>query len=318
MSREHSPMKPLHSEAAVPIRSLLAAAADSLAAARPEPVESACPEPGQAAGTDRPDFEARAILAHVLDTSPGSIAAADCEISPTDARIMNHLVALRTRHMPLNYVLRNAEFMGLRFRTDARALSPRQETELLAEIFIEHMQRAGAVSELLVDVGCGCGVLGLSVAYTFCDLTLISSDISGAALQLYRENARLLGLTERSYAVAGSYLRWLSPEGARSVRYLVSNPPYVRPADYEALQPEIVRYEPRVALVSPSSDGLGAYREIAAGLPDMVNLHLAGFEIGYDQAQVADIMRQARPDMKWNVHNDYAGHPRIVIGEANG
>ncbi len=295
-------MKTLPSRLAMPIRSLLRGAAEALAAA----------------GIDASDFEARAILAHVLEASPGSIAAADCEIPPTDTRIMNHLVALRSRHMPLNYVLRSAEFMGLTFRSDARALSPRQETELLAEIFSEHMQRAGPVSGLLVDVGCGCGVLGLSVAYTFCDLTLISSDISATALQLYGENARLLGLTERSYAVAGSYLEWLSPGGAQSVRYLLSNPPYVRPADYEALQPEIVRYEPRVALVSPSLDGLGAYREMAARLPDMVNLRLAGFEIGYDQAEVADIMRRARPDMKWHVHDDYAGHPRIVIGEADG
>ena len=208
-------MKALRSEAAIPITSLLKATAEALAAA----------------GIAACEFEAKVLLAHVLDTSPGRLAAADHEVSPLDARSLNHLVALRSRHMPLNYVLRSAEFMGLRFRSEARALSPRPETELLAEIVIERMHQGGSVSGLLVDVGCGCGVLGLSVIHQFPNLTLLGSDIAVAALQLYAENAGLLGLAERAHAIAGSYLDWLGAEGAQAVRYLLSNPPYVRPAD---------------------------------------------------------------------------------------
>jgi release factor glutamine methyltransferase len=132
------------------------------------------------------------------------------------------------------------------------------------------------------------------------------------------ENATALGLTGSVSAVRGSYLEWLGPEAAASIGYVISNPPYIRPDVYPTLAPEIVSYEPRAALVSPTPDGLGAYRSIAAALGMMHALRLVGLEIGYDQAEVVDLMRQARADLVWRVHNDYSGHPRIVIGEADG
>jgi len=272
-----------------------------------------------AAGIDTPAFEARVLIGHVMDINPGAVTGSGKRLMSTaNARIVNHIVALRCRRMPLNYVLRNAQFMGLRFRTDDRALSPRQETELLAEMLMERMQRRSPVNGLLVDVGCGCGVLCLSAAHSFPALNAVGSDVSVAALQLFHENVAALGLAGRVQAVAGAYLDWLSRDGAELVRYLVSNPPYVRPADYETLQPEIVRYEPRLALVSASSDGLDAYRRIASRLPDMTRLEVAAFEIGCDQVEVADIMRKARPDLTWNIEKDYAGHSRIVIGDDSG
>lgn len=288
---------------AISLRDLLAHATGTLAAA----------------GIDAPAFDARAIAAHVLDIAPGATAIiSDRPLSALEIRTIDQLVALRRRRMPLNYVLGDAEFMGLRFRCDSRALSPRHETELLAETFIARLSDGPPAAGLLLDVGCGSGVLGLSAAHNFDDIVLIGSDISLPALQLFGENVRLLGLASRAHAVAGSFLDWLSPQHARSVRYLLSNPPYVRPDIYETLQPEIVNYEPRIALVSPSADGLGAYRRLADSLRQMKNLCLAGFETGYDQYDIVQVMHEARPDMTWELRNDYEGHPRIVIGETNG
>ncbi len=288
---------------AISLRDLLARAGDTLAAA----------------GIDAPAFDARAIAAHVLGTGLAAMPAmSDRALSAPQIRAIQHLVALRGRRMPLNYVLGDTEFMGLRFRSDSRALSPRHETELLAETFIARLSDSPPAAGLLLDVGCGSGVLGLSVAHSFDDIVLIGSDISLPALRLFGENARLLGLAGRTHAVAGNFLDWLSPQRARSVRYLICNPPYVQPAVYDTLQPEIVSYEPRSALISPTSDGLGAYRRLADALRHMKNLRLAGFEIGYDQYDIARIMHRARPDMTWELQKDYGAHPRIVIGETDG
>ena len=288
---------------AMSLQDLLARAADTLADA----------------GIDAPAFDARAIAAHVLGISIAAILTmSERPLSALEIRTICHLVALRRRRMPLNYVLGDAEFMGLRFRCDSRALSPRHETELLAETFIARLSDGPPAAGLLLDIGCGSGVLGLSVAHNFEDIVLIGSDISLPALQLFRENASLLELDHRAYPLTGAFLDWLSPQHAHSVRYLLSNPPYVRPAVYDALQPEIVNYEPRIALVSPSADGLGAYRRLADALRHMKNLCLAGFEIGYDQHDIVQVMHDARPDMIWELRNDYGGHPRIVIGQANG
>jgi release factor glutamine methyltransferase len=288
---------------ATSLRDLLAGATDMLAAA----------------GIDTPAFDARVIAAHVLDTSLAAMPTMlERPLSAVDVRMIDHLLALRGCRMPLNYVLGDAEFMGLRFRSDSRALSPRQETELLAETCIARIGAAPPAAGLLIDVGCGSGVLGLSVAHSFDDITLIGSDISLPALELFNENVHILGLANRAHSVAGAFLDWLSPQHARSVRYVVSNPPYVRPDIYSTLQPEIVDYEPRCALISPTADGIGAYRRIADALHHMMDLRFAGFEIGYDEVHVIDIMNRARPDMTWELHNDYGRHPRIVLGETNG
>ncbi len=270
------------------------------------------------AGIEAARFEAKVIAAHVLDTEPGQIISSRQPIAPIKARTIDHLVALRTARMPLNYVIGSLTFMGLRFIVDRRALSPRPETELLAEMFIQRLAAHPPTQGTLVDIGCGSGVLGLSAAHECPQLTVISSDISTAALQLASENAALLGLTKRVSFVCGSYLEWLKPGAETGVEYLISNPPYVRPDVYPNLAPEILDYEPRMALASPTADGLGAYRTIAGAIREMGSLRLVGLEIGHDQAEVIRLMRAARADFRWRLHNDYSGHPRIVMGEADG
>ncbi len=265
-------------------------------------------------GADSPRFDAEVLLAHILDTKPGIIAS-PLPPRPTleQTHIFYNLLELRRRGMPLNYVVGTCEFMGLTFRCDSRALSPRHESELAAEILIEQAKAHGGQG-WLVDVGCGSGVLGLSAGYYLPDVKVTGCDISAAALELFSENAALLDISARVQAVQSSFLDWLSSEAAGKVRYLVSNPPYVREAIYPTLQREIVEYEPKVALVAPTVDGLGAYREMAARLSEMTQLEVAVFEVGYDQAAVSGIMIAARPDMAWNLKDDYGGNQRMVIG----
>ena len=270
------------------------------------------------AGIEAPRFEAKVIAAHVLDTETGAIVSSREPVSAIQSRTIDHLVSLRAHQMPLNYVIGSVTFMGLRFMVDARALSPRPETELLAEMFIHRVAGYRPAQGTLIDIGCGSGVLGLSVAHELPQLSVVGCDISPAALMLFSENAAALGLLGRVSAVRGSFLDWLGREAAGRIEYIISNPPYVRPDVYATLAPEIIRYEPRTALLSPTPDGLGAYRSIADALRLMHAVRLVGLEIGYDQAEVVHLMRESRPDLIWRVHNDYSGHPRIVIGEADG
>lgn len=162
---------------------------------------------------------------------------AEAELVP-----LRELLRQRGERVPLQHLLGEVEFHGRSFACDARALIPRPETEELVGILLTRF--AEQPPQRVADVGCGSGVIGLSLAAEWPECEVSLTDRSEDALALTRENAARLGLdTERLRFAASDLLD--ACDGGYGL--IVANLPYIPSGDIEALQAE-VRYDPAEAL----------------------------------------------------------------------
>jgi release factor glutamine methyltransferase len=246
-----------------------------------------------AAGVDTPRVDAELLLAHALDTSrSGVYAQADAEVPDT----WQVLLGRRVAREPLAYVLGEWGFRRLVLKTDARALVPRPETEVVVERCLELLR--GTPAPRVLDVGTGTGAIALAIADEHRGAQVTGVDSSAAAVALARENAERLGLDvevrEGDFDVA-----------AEGWDLVVSNPPYVKPEEWETLQPEIREWEPRGALV-----GVGLHERLAR----LARTDALVLEIHECQARdVAETLASlGYTDVR--VTSDLAGKPRVVEG----
>lgn len=204
---------------------------------------------------------------------------------------------------PLQYVLGTADFMGLSFLSDARALIPRPETETLCERALAWLR--GRPRARVLDLCCGTGAIGLSIAHFCPDARVVLTDVSREALSLARENARRLRVDSARFAQGDLFDA--VPGGVFDL--IACNPPYLDRTDMDELQRE-VRREPALALFG-GADGLAFYRRIAA----QAGAFLAPggcllLEVGRGQAPAVLGMLSS-----WQgcaVHRDLSGIERVV------
>jgi release factor glutamine methyltransferase len=245
------------------------------------------------AGVDTPRVDAEWLVAHALGVSRTDVYARADEQVPDTFQV---LLGRRRRREPLAYVLGEWGFRRLTLKTDARALVPRPETEVVVERCLALLKDEH--EPWVLDVGTGTGAIALAIADEHPGARVTAVDSSPAALELARENARRLGLElelrEGTFEIA-----------AEGWDLVVSNPPYVLPEEWGSLQPEIREWEPREALV-----GVGLHEQIAR----LARTRLLVLEVGECQAQdVAETLRSLNyTDVA--VTPDLAGKPRVVEG----
>lgn len=213
----------------------------------------------------------------------------------------------RCQRKPLQHVVGEAEFYGLKFKSDKRALIPRPETEILVEEVLEHWQPG---FHSILDIGTGSGIIAVSLAKHLSTAKITAVDKNPEALELAGENIKLHGLDERISLVRAD----LFPPGNAKYDCIVSNPPYIPSEQIAGLQAEVSQHEPLVAL-DGGPDGLNFYRRIAVALKDRLDRPaLAGFEVGLGQAEmVSEILSQALPQGEISVKKDLAGINRVVM-----
>ncbi|HSC72559.1 MAG TPA: peptide chain release factor N(5)-glutamine methyltransferase [Gaiellaceae bacterium] len=246
-----------------------------------------------AAGVDTPRVDAELLLAHVLDTSrSGVYARADAEVPDT----WQVLLGRRVEREPLAYVLGEWGFRRLVLKTDARALVPRPETEIVVERALELVR--GIPAPRVLDVGTGTGAIALAIADEHPGARVTAVDSSPDAVALARENAERLRLDvevrEGDLDVA-----------AEGWDLVVSNPPYVMPDEWETLQPEIRDWEPRGALV-----GVGLQEKLAR----IAQTGLLVLETHECQARDVAATLTSLGYVDVRVTPDLAGKPRVVEG----
>ena len=194
------------------------------------------------AGVDSPRLDAERIVAHALRlTRLDLYTEQDRPLTDDEAASVERLVGRRAAREPLAYVLGAWGFRHLTLRTDARALAPRPETEILVERALELLDRIEAPRVL--EVGVGTGAVALSLALERPGARVTGTDVSSEALALARENADALGLEIE--LVHAPLLAGL----AGPFDLVVSNPPYVRAEELASLEPEVRDWEPREALL---------------------------------------------------------------------
>ncbi|HWQ58512.1 MAG TPA: HemK/PrmC family methyltransferase, partial [Clostridia bacterium] len=167
--------------------------------------------------------EARLLVARAAGLPAGSVSLYGAtELTPADEAVLEALVRERLTGKPLQYVLGEWEFMGLPFKTDARALIPRQDTETLCEVSLALIRGRGY--RRCLDLCCGSGCVGISLA-KLCGADATLADVDGEALSLARENADLNGV--RAQFVQSDLFANIRE------RYdlIACNPPYLSDAD---------------------------------------------------------------------------------------
>jgi release factor glutamine methyltransferase len=257
-------------------------------------------------GVRSPRLDAEHLLAHTLGLQRLDLYLEhDRPLVPAEVDTFRELVRRRGRREPLAYVLGSWGFRTLDLRTDARALVPRPETEVLVEHALELIRTIEAPRCL--DVGTGTGAIALSLARERPDAHLFATDVSDDALALARENAERNGLEGRVELRRGDLVSAFAGERFDLV---AANLPYV--AEGDDVDDELA-HEPDVAIYA---DGDG--RELVARLADAVPVALspggaAAFEVGQDQARwLADLLAErALTDVR--VERDLAGIERIVL-----
>lgn len=216
-------------------------------------------------------------------------------------------VQKRAEHIPLQYIIGEQEFMGLRFKVNSNVLIPRQDTETLVEQVLKIVKPGMKVLDLCTGSGC---VL-ISVLKNAPELTGMGSDISKTALLVAKENVKL-------HEVDAEWVRSdLFDNITETFDVIMANPPYIPTGEILSLMPEVRDFEPENAL-DGGADGLDFYRKIAGQVKDYLNP--GGYvymEIGYDQGEaVSELMRNAG-FTEVEVIKDLARNDRVVKGKGN-
>jgi release factor glutamine methyltransferase len=231
------------------------------------------------AGVEAPRAEARLLLEAATGRTRASLVAEPAEpVPPGEALAFRALVGRRAAREPMAYILGRAEFWSLPFAVGPGVLVPRPDTETLIEAALRAFPDRGQALRIL-DVGVGSGCLLLTLLHLFSSARGTGTDVSEAALACARRNAEALGVAGRLELRQTAWARGV--EGPFDL--VVSNPPYIPAGEIAGLQPEVARFEPRLAL-DGGADGLDAYRAILADLPRLlVAGGVALLEIGQGQ-----------------------------------
>jgi release factor glutamine methyltransferase len=218
------------------------------------------------------------------------------------------LVARRCTREPVAYIRGVQEFWGRDFLVTPDVLIPRPETELVVETALTFVRDQPDLT--LVDVGTGTGCIAITLTLECPSATIWATDTSAAALQVARENARRLGAVDRVTFVHGRFLAGV----ARPLELIVSNPPYVRERDRSGLAPEVVNYEPGMALFA-GEDGLRDVRALLREALEILPPHgRLVMEFGFGQDAVIEQEIRGMTGLELEaILPDLQGIPRVVV-----
>jgi release factor glutamine methyltransferase len=252
-------------------------------------------------------LDAEVLARHALGWDRARLVADGRDPMPADVdREYSALIERRATREPVAFITGRREFWGLDFDVSPAVLIPRPETELIVEAACDRLSRRDAV-RTIVDVGTGSGCLAIALAREFPDARVLAIDISAAALGVATRNAERHGVDRRVTFVRGDLLD--SVQGP--VDLVVANPPYV-PSGVE-LSPDIVRFEPAIALYS-GSDGLTLVKRLVSSVrPRLADGGLFVVEFGLGQDDEVDTLARDAGWQEIEIREDLQGIPRVAV-----
>lgn len=261
------------------------------------------------AGIVQPRLEAEILLAHALDVDRLHLyLTPDKPLTQDERTRYRGVVQARHSGKPLQHIIGEVNFYGLRFRVEREALIPRSETEELLDQVLKRVPRDRGIRCL--DLGTGTGVIAVCLARYLPLADVEAVDISPAALDIARQNARLNDVEDRIHFAVSD---WFAGVGGR-YDFIASNPPYVPTDAIKKLAVEVRDHEPATAL-DGGPDGLEAVRAIAADLHERLNPGgIVLMEIGSNQGTAAiDILKRAGL-VDVVIERDMSERNRFVVG----
>ena len=262
----------------------------------------------KAAGIDEASEDARRLLLAASELSPARLLTEMTSEMPGDeAQRFEALIARREQREPLSHIFGTQPFWTLELKVTRDVLTPRADTETLIEAALKAIPDRSAPLRIL-DIATGSGAIILALLSEYPNATGVATDLSEAAMDVARENAKRTGLSDRVTFRRQSWAEGL--EGPFDL--VVSNPPYIASSVIETLEPEVRSYEPRLALEGGET-GFEPYPHLfdeAARLLSSGGLAL--FEIGYDQGALALEAAAEAGAKQTRLIKDLAGNDRVV------
>jgi release factor glutamine methyltransferase len=260
-------------------------------------------------GTGEPRLEAELLVAHAVGLTRLQVfLQLDRPVNESEVARARELLVRRGKREPVAYIRGEREFYGRAFRVDRSVLIPRPETELLVDLARELAKASGAPSKI-ADVGTGSGCLAVTLALEFSGASVHAVDVSDEALAVARGNAERLGACVEF--VRGDGPRALA--AAAPFDLVVSNPPYIDPAERASLEPDVRDFEPALALFTPERDPDHWLRRL---LDEGARLLAPGatllVELGLGQAPRAASLAAER-GFSARTKKDFSGVERVLI-----
>jgi len=271
-------------------------------------------------GVESPRAAAEILLAHTLDVSRIDLYLRyDQPLISTELARFRSLIKRRANREPVAYIVGAKEFWSMTLSVTDAVLIPRPETETLVERALVLAQEASPHRPVppagpfrILEIGTGSGAIILALAAESPGSLLFASDISPSAVQQARSNAMRHGLEGDVCFFVGDLLEALR-ENRQPFQILLSNPPYIQRRVLHQLEPEISRYEPRLAL-DGHEDGLFYIRQLIRKAHHYLSTggHLL-LEIGHDQKPAVERIADDTGVYDSVVFTkDYGGFDRVV------
>ena len=261
----------------------------------------------------------QSLLVHVLGCNKTWLYLHYDDPLPEDKLVpLRELLRRRASGEPLQHLLGSTEFYRREFKTDARALIPRPETEELVELALQMTPHRPGMRVL--DMGCGSGIIGITLALELARQTpeVFMVDISEAALALTLENATALGARIKTWR-SDLFAAWDAPEEGAvqppEVKFdlVLANLPYVPEGEEVSAE---VQHDPATALYG-GPDGLDIVRRfLSDALPHLAPRALVMLEVGHDQGPAVRDMMTTLGYTQCRVLTDMSGKARFPMGFA--
>lgn len=181
---------------------------------------------------------------------------------------------------PLQYVLGEVEFYGLKYKVNSSVLIPRPETEELVDYIVNNHNNNSELN--ILDIGCGSGCISISIASKFKNSKIYAIDVSDGAVKTTKINAELNDI--KNIEVYKLDILKVIPKTKFDI--IISNPPYISTDEFNQLDENVSKYEPRIALTD-EEDGLKFFRRFYEVFSDMLKSDgFFYFENSFEQGEL--------------------------------
>jgi release factor glutamine methyltransferase len=272
--------------------------------------------------TDQDALDSQVLLSHIIGhPRTWLLSHLDAPLTPPQLDSATQAFAQLQAGTPLPYILGHWEFFGLDLNVTKDVLIPRPETELLVEKAIAWIKSAPQRTSI-ADIGTGSGAIAVSLATQLPEVHILATDISSAALDVARSNAKKFNVEKQIEFIECDLLpddgQWTANDRASSIvrgplsfNLICANLPYIPTKTLHALP--IYGHEPTLAL-DGGADGLDVYRRLLKLAPSRLAPHgMMLFELEASQGTSAfNLAYDMLDEVSIQLHQDFAGHDRLL------
>jgi release factor glutamine methyltransferase len=236
----------------------------------------------------------------------------EMEMDANQLHRWNTVLADLKKNKPIQYILGTTEFYGLTFLVNENVLIPRPETEELVELILSNNKNTESLNPIkILDIGTGSGCIPIALKKNLPNVEVYAIDISEKALATAQKNAEI-NKTEVHF-ILKDILGTDNLEQQFDI--IVSNPPYVRNLEKGEINPNVLEYEPHLALFVEDDDALIFYKKIAQlAKKNLVSNGQLYFEINQYLGKETVALVESYGFTNVNLIKDIYGNNRIIFG----